>query len=326
MVTSGASNPAFSDSTNDYRKKKAFRFKPKHDIVLLNTIKQFMPWAAVHGYVREVWASAADAFSLSMREKFTKLDQCFGEDGNKDFASISALSGIGAVFHVNHIACKRRFDTLLDAHRRRDLDSLRASGSEEECCEREQLLLDIDRLISTHDEWRKNNRTRKTSSNSSSHCDESFPYLSGAAEALLDSSPLELTKKSPDILEKTSRISTRDNDDQYVGRSHDSGDNNMHGANDASPEVNSTYRTKGTEASGSYLHSKKVEILASDRQLMDEVLHLKRRKLAIEEKRFELQKEKHRNLISTIQSHTAAVQSLTAALLSVAQQFRSHDT
>nr|CCA14346.1 AlNc14C3G453 [Albugo laibachii Nc14] len=325
MVTSSDSNPTFSDSTNDYRKKKAFRFKPKHDIVLLNTIKQFMPWAAVHGYVREVWASAADAFSLSMREKFTNLDEYFGEEGNNEISPANGLIGSGSTFHVNHIACKRRFDTLIDAHRRGDLESLRASGSEEECCEREQLLMDIDRLISTHDEWRKNNRTRKNSSNSSSHCDDAFPYLSGTAESILDSSPLYLTKKSPELTGKPSDASPRDNDNLYVGKTYDSAGNSIHGANDAS-EVSLAYRTKGTTGSDSYLQSKKADILASDRQLMDEALHLKRRKLDIEEKRVELKKEKHRNLISTMQSHTAAVQALTAALLSVAQQFRSHDT
>ncbi|DAZ94020.1 TPA: hypothetical protein N0F65_001631 [Lagenidium giganteum] len=44
--------------------------------------------------------------------------------------------------------CKRRFDTLVATFKREELLSLRASGTEEEYSEREQLLTNVVSLVS----------------------------------------------------------------------------------------------------------------------------------------------------------------------------------
>ncbi|DAZ94175.1 TPA: hypothetical protein N0F65_004889 [Lagenidium giganteum] len=71
------------------------------------------PWSVKYGQTTQVWhATASD----------TATDGTDVLDGG---------------------ACKRRFDTLLEAFCKAELDSLRASGSDEAYDEREQLLTDI---------------------------------------------------------------------------------------------------------------------------------------------------------------------------------------
>ncbi|DAZ98875.1 TPA: hypothetical protein N0F65_002600 [Lagenidium giganteum] len=90
---------------------KAFRFRPACDVVLLKDVVSIAPWGVGHG------------------------------NGNTS-ATIMA-NGYNDTVCLDHGACKRRFDSLIEAHRKGELASLRASVTEEEYAERQQLLTDI---------------------------------------------------------------------------------------------------------------------------------------------------------------------------------------
>ncbi|DBA00690.1 TPA: hypothetical protein N0F65_003619 [Lagenidium giganteum] len=101
-------------------RKKGFRFKPSHDVILVKEVMRLSPWSVKHGQTTQVWHATSVAVS-------------------------EALHVIGAITDVlDGGACKRRFDTLLEAFRKAELVSLRTSGSEEAYAEREQLLTDIE--------------------------------------------------------------------------------------------------------------------------------------------------------------------------------------
>eukprot|EP00644_Phytophthora_capsici_P007430 jgi/Phyca11/112118/e_gw1.21.540.1 len=100
------------------KRKKAFRFVPSSDILLLKEAVKHRPWAAGHGEAQVSWSSVAIGLK-------TTLPSCTG-DGK---------------------ACRRRFNALLDVFRRDELESLRASGSAEDFEEREQLLTDCMALV-----------------------------------------------------------------------------------------------------------------------------------------------------------------------------------
>ncbi|GMF51004.1 unnamed protein product [Phytophthora fragariaefolia] len=96
------------------KRKKTFCFLPSSDVLLLKEALKHTPWAAEHGDTQAAWYRVA----IGLRGA---LPMCTA-DGK---------------------ACRRRFSTLLDAFRREELQSLRASGTAEDYEEREQLLTGI---------------------------------------------------------------------------------------------------------------------------------------------------------------------------------------
>ncbi|ETN14304.1 hypothetical protein PPTG_07932 [Phytophthora nicotianae INRA-310] len=110
-------SPAGATDTQSKR-KKAFRFVPSSDILLLKEAVKHRPWAAGHGETQVSWSSVAIGLK-------TALPSCTA-DGK---------------------ACRRRFNALLDVFRRDELESLRASGTAEDFEEREQLLTDCMALV-----------------------------------------------------------------------------------------------------------------------------------------------------------------------------------
>lgn len=110
-----------SGASASQRRKKAYRFAPGADIVLLIEAIKHSPWAAPHGDTTSAWADVASDVSAS-------LPSCTA-DGK---------------------ACRRRFTTLMETFRREEMDSLRASGTVEEYSEREQLLTDCKSLVSVY--------------------------------------------------------------------------------------------------------------------------------------------------------------------------------
>ncbi|KAI9993384.1 hypothetical protein PInf_015465 [Phytophthora infestans] len=112
-------NPVRSPSIS--KRKKAFRFVPSSDIMLLKETLKHRPWAASHGETLAAWSSVATGLKAA-------LTSCIA-DGK---------------------ACRRRFNTLLEVFRRDELESLRASGSAKDYEEREQLLTDCMTLYNEH--------------------------------------------------------------------------------------------------------------------------------------------------------------------------------
>ncbi|KAF4029814.1 hypothetical protein GN244_ATG18459 [Phytophthora infestans] len=113
--TEESPNPVRSPSIS--KRKKAFRFVPSSDIMLLKETLKHRPWAASHGETLSAWSSVATGLKAA-------LTSCTA-DGK---------------------ACRRRFNTLLEVFRRDVLESLRASDYEE----REQLLTDCMTLYNEH--------------------------------------------------------------------------------------------------------------------------------------------------------------------------------
>ncbi|DAZ95428.1 TPA: hypothetical protein N0F65_006318 [Lagenidium giganteum] len=131
---SGSKDAAYEHSTQDddvsshpqptHARKKAFRFRPAHDIVLLKDVLSHSPWAAGHGKVTAAWAGVARTTSATIK-----------------------VSGTDLVHDLDRGACKRRFENIMDAFRRGELFSLRSSGSEEDYEERARLLTDVNALL-----------------------------------------------------------------------------------------------------------------------------------------------------------------------------------
>ncbi|KAF4042642.1 hypothetical protein GN244_ATG04948 [Phytophthora infestans] len=77
------------------KRKKVFRFLPSSDILLLKEIVKYTPWAAGHGETLTAWDHVAS--------------------GVKEVLSTCTSDGK---------ACHRRFNALLDAFRRDEMESL----------------------------------------------------------------------------------------------------------------------------------------------------------------------------------------------------------
>ncbi|KAI9982634.1 hypothetical protein PInf_008606 [Phytophthora infestans] len=103
--------------------KKAFRFVPSSDIMLLKEVLKHRLWAASHGETLAAWTSVT-----------TRLK-----------AALISCTADGK-------ARRRRFNALLQVFRRDELESLRASGSAEVYEECEQLL--TDRMTLFRAQWR----------------------------------------------------------------------------------------------------------------------------------------------------------------------------
>ncbi|KAF4039907.1 hypothetical protein GN244_ATG07853 [Phytophthora infestans] len=116
----GAPGDAADDSAQKKR-KKAFRFLPSSDVILLKEVIKHTPWAAGHGKTEAAWGKVASGIKAA-------LPLCTA-DGK---------------------ACRRRFYTLMEVFKREELESLRASGTTEDYEEREQLLTDCFELTEGH--------------------------------------------------------------------------------------------------------------------------------------------------------------------------------
>ncbi|KAF4027838.1 hypothetical protein GN244_ATG20519 [Phytophthora infestans] len=93
----GAPGDAADDSAQKKR-KKAFRFLPSSDVILLKEVIKHTPWAAGHGKTEAAWDKVASGMKAA-------LPLC-SADGK---------------------ACRRRFYTLMEVFKREELESLRAS-------------------------------------------------------------------------------------------------------------------------------------------------------------------------------------------------------
>ncbi|ETW02808.1 hypothetical protein H310_05293 [Aphanomyces invadans] len=95
------------------KRKAAFRFKSASDVDLLKEVIHIQPYDAPYGAVKSRWDEVAANMCMTYGDGLTS------------------------------VSCRKRFDDLLDAFKRNTISSLRASGTEEEYNEREQLLQDI---------------------------------------------------------------------------------------------------------------------------------------------------------------------------------------
>ncbi|KAG9409833.1 hypothetical protein AC1031_020139 [Aphanomyces cochlioides] len=102
---------------NEKKRKSAYRFKAASDIDLLKEVMLIQPFAAAYGQTKSCWEEFSD-----------NLCAIYG----------SVLTGQG---------CRKRFDDLMAAFKEQSTASLRASGTDEEYLERDQLLQDLSDMI-----------------------------------------------------------------------------------------------------------------------------------------------------------------------------------
>ncbi|KAF4043074.1 hypothetical protein GN244_ATG04548 [Phytophthora infestans] len=169
-------NPVRSPSIS--KRKKAFRFVPSSDIMLLKETLKHRPWAASHGETLSAWSSVATGLKAA-------LTSCTA-DGK---------------------ACRRRFNTLLEVFRRDVLESLRASGSAEDYEEREQLLTDCMTLYNEHaqvkaDKTEKEKREAERRESASAEVAQSA--MEGLRRSRSESSENELSTPPPNKKKKKS--------------------------------------------------------------------------------------------------------------------------
>ncbi|ETV98382.1 hypothetical protein H310_09071 [Aphanomyces invadans] len=102
---------------SNQRRKTAFRFKGCTDVDLLKEVKHVRPFEAPRGEVRKRWTEVTE--------------------------HLQRIIGDGITVNVT----RKRFDDLMTAFHEDTMAALRASGTEEEYEEREQLLQDIHDLV-----------------------------------------------------------------------------------------------------------------------------------------------------------------------------------
>ncbi|KAJ3117156.1 hypothetical protein HDU96_007819 [Phlyctochytrium bullatum] len=110
---------------------KTFRFTPASDIALLKIVTYTQPWAAGHGKKASVWSSITDTLQEAL-----KADQPLVEK-------------------VKSTAVQRRFEHLVTCFKQEEMESLKASGTEEEYGEREALLSGIVEMMRDYEEEKK---------------------------------------------------------------------------------------------------------------------------------------------------------------------------
>ncbi|GMF52299.1 unnamed protein product [Phytophthora fragariaefolia] len=89
------------ESGNQRRRKKAFRFLPSNDVILLKEALKHAPWAAAHGETQSAWVSVTGGVKAA-------IPTCTADAR----------------------ACRRRFSTLVDVFKREEVESLRASEAD----------------------------------------------------------------------------------------------------------------------------------------------------------------------------------------------------
>ncbi|KAG9407141.1 hypothetical protein AC1031_001837 [Aphanomyces cochlioides] len=118
---------------DENKRKHAFRFKAASDIDLLKEVIHIQPFDAHFGQTKSRW----DEVGNHMMEIY----------GDK----------------VTVVGCRKRFDNLIHAFKQDAVKSLRASGTEEEYNERDQLLQDISDLMVENSVRRQAKKDEQTS-------------------------------------------------------------------------------------------------------------------------------------------------------------------
>ncbi|KAI8830976.1 hypothetical protein BC829DRAFT_423334 [Chytridium lagenaria] len=126
---STASKTSQKSTRTSGKSLKNFRFNPSIDVELLKLVLDLQPFAAGYGKVKDKWQAVADGLRAIVTD--------FGENYKQD--------------SLNPAAARRRFDTLVDSFKKEEMDSLRASGTDEEYEEKERLLTDILEMMEFHD-------------------------------------------------------------------------------------------------------------------------------------------------------------------------------
>ncbi|ETV65065.1 hypothetical protein H257_18152 [Aphanomyces astaci] len=106
------------------------RFSEYEDVLILREVNARLPFMAKRGLVMVGWAAVAEA--VASQEEFSRP----GFDAKR---------------------AQNRFTLLLEGHRVRDDESMRASGVAEDYNEKSQLL---DELSSVYDDWKKRDKLR----------------------------------------------------------------------------------------------------------------------------------------------------------------------
>ncbi|KAJ3096003.1 hypothetical protein HDU96_000923 [Phlyctochytrium bullatum] len=236
---------------------KTFRFTPRTDIALLKIAIHVQPWTAGHGKKASVWASMTEQFQEAMRADFPLVDK------------------------VTTTAVQRRFDNLVTCFKQEEMESLKASGTEEEYDERAQLLTEIVDLMREHEEGKKE-RTEKEKAEVMKKEQMGETIMRAAVTGMVE------TKRAlPDSSASASTVNSDDDKEDVWGSSESSKDNGaLRGG--VRKRRRSETPPSTVEFLREYLHQQDM-VKSSDTMLQERQMLLDERRLAMEEKRIQLE-------------------------------------
>ncbi|KAJ1562580.1 hypothetical protein HK096_007531 [Nowakowskiella sp. JEL0078] len=243
MSSQQLQNSIISNQPSKKPKKKAYRFNIAADIALLKEIANIQPFFAAHGQTLKAWTSVAVNLCSSL---------------NLEAETITTVNA------------RARFESIYTTFKKDEMESLRASGTEEEFNEREQLMTDIHSLIEESEFIRLNVKEKKRS-------DEDKREVNG--EILRNAALQRLSSKKKEI-----EVGETENGSESEDISDKSFSKKIRTRTSSSVlEENSHYLT-----SDSAMESKLIEIREAELQQQAEKLHLEREKWEMEKQEREL--------------------------------------
>ena len=109
-----------TNNTPARSQQRQFRFDVRSDIALLKEVQSILPFQAGHGKVQEAWNDVSQNINSFLDDNQPK---------------------------TTGPSCKHHFDDLLEAYRKDNMEALRASGTDEEYDERQQLLDGLSEMV-----------------------------------------------------------------------------------------------------------------------------------------------------------------------------------
>lgn len=244
-------SPALSASTQETQTQtqqtpgesssSRFNFRPEHDLLLLEETIKVKPFAQPHGKTKEAWLAIARTLNSLESPKF-----------NIDPTR----------------AYKRIYETLLPKFQAQEMESLKASGTEEEYTRRDQLLQELVDLIESHKELKA--QAAKTKADTGAKAVTLEHALRKVAEE-------RRREKSGDIME----------DDE---------------PHSASPSPDPEHAFKKRRRSPDLLH----DFLETRKEAHQTELELARQKLDIQKKQLEIMKYQHTDLKAELKAELRA--------------------
>ncbi|KAJ3009487.1 UNVERIFIED_CONTAM: hypothetical protein HDU68_002645 [Siphonaria sp. JEL0065] len=212
------------------------------DIALLKEVEQIQPYSAPHGKTAERWEQVTARFN----------NACAFSD-NKEASTKN---------------CQARFTDLVKKFKQEEMESLRASGTEEEYSEREQLLTDLVDLMKEAEDAKSDKKRKKAA-------DDDLREVNGAK--IRDVATKRLKQKS------TAADDNSDDDDdgsKSSGRSSTTSSRSRSGTSRLIETIGSLAdMLKNSNAADAASLKSSTDAAAKDRQLKKKELELHERKL-----------------------------------------------
>ncbi|KAJ3028475.1 UNVERIFIED_CONTAM: hypothetical protein HDU68_001622 [Siphonaria sp. JEL0065] len=243
--------PGIPEAPTTDKRKQAYRFNAATDIALLKEIEHIQPYDAPHGQKAERWVEVSSRFNQACD---------FG--GNKTATPKN---------------CQNRFEELIKRFKQDEMDSLRASGTEEEFNEREQLLTDIIELMQEAIDSKADKKRKRD-------VDDDIRETNGSKIREAATNVLRNKAKNDSAASSVSK-----NDTSPTSSSATSSSRSKSSSGNLAQSVASIADVmKESAASDSAAIAAALAAASEDRKIRLKELELQERKMQLEEKRMEL--------------------------------------